>query len=180
MAMANKLLRYTVTIRIYGEEKCQSDQGLFEDFYANEFNAARDICGFNPASAETVHKLKECGYRVALATNPIFPHMATENRIRWAGLQPSDFTLFTTYENSRHCKPNVAYYRDVIAALGRDPAACLMVGNDTGEDMPCGETGAKTFLLTDCLINAGGFDLARWPHGSFDDLMAWVRSSLTK
>lgn len=71
---------------IYGEEKCQSDQGLFEDFYANEFNAARDICGFNPASVETVHKLKECGYRVALATNPIFPHMATENRIRWAAL----------------------------------------------------------------------------------------------
>ena len=75
---------------IYGEEKCQSDQGLFEDFYANEFNAARDICGFNPASAETVHKLKECGYRVALATNPIFPHMATENRIRWAGLVPEE------------------------------------------------------------------------------------------
>ena len=58
---------------IYGEEKCQSDQGLFEDFYANEFNAARDICGFNPASVETVHKLKECGYRVALATNPAPP-----------------------------------------------------------------------------------------------------------
>ena len=71
---------------IYGEEKCQSDQSLFEDFYANEFNAARDICGFNPASVETVHKLKECGYRVALATNPIFPHMATETRIRWAAL----------------------------------------------------------------------------------------------
>lgn len=83
---------------IYGEEKCQSDQGLFEDFYANEFNAARDICGFNPASAETVHKLKECGYRVALATNPIFPHMATENRIRWAGLVPEDFEIYTTYE----------------------------------------------------------------------------------
>ena len=81
---------------IYGEEKCQSDQGLFEDFYANEFNAARDICGFNPASVETVHKLKECGYRVALATNPIFPHMATENRIRWAGLVPEDFEIYTT------------------------------------------------------------------------------------
>ena len=88
---------------IYGEEKCQSDQGLFEDFYANEFNAARDICGFNPASVETVHKLKECDYRVALATNPIFPHMATENRIRWTGLVPEDFEIYTTYEDSTFC-----------------------------------------------------------------------------
>ena len=120
---------------IYGEEKCQSDQGLFEDFYANEFNAARDICGFNPASVETVHKLKECGYRVALATNPIFPHMATENRIRWAGLVPEDFEIYTTYEASTFCKPNPAYYLEVARTLGVKPEECLMVGNDADEDM---------------------------------------------
>jgi len=31
------------------------------------------------------------GFRVALATNPIFPAIATEKRIRWAGLTPEDF-----------------------------------------------------------------------------------------
>lgn len=59
---------------IYGEEKCQSDQGLFEDFYANEFNAARDICGFNPASVETVHKLKEWLPRRAGDESDLSPH----------------------------------------------------------------------------------------------------------
>ena len=39
------------------------------------------------------------GLRVALATNPIFPEAAIKSRIRWAGLEPEDFELYTTYEN---------------------------------------------------------------------------------
>ena len=159
---------------IYGEEKCQSDQGLFEDFYANEFNAARDICGFNPASVETVHKLKECGYRVALATNPIFPHMATENRIRWAGLVPEDFEIYTTYEASTFCKPNPAYYLEVARTLGVKPEECLMVGNDATEDMAAREVGMDVFLLTDCLINAKNRDLNAYPRGDFAALNAYT------
>ena len=159
---------------IYGEEKCQSDQGLFEDFYANEFNAARDICGFNPASAETVHKLKECGYRVALATNPIFPHVATENRIRWAGLVPEDFEIYTTYEASTFCKPNPAYYLEVARTLGVKPEECLMVGNDATEDMAAREVGMDVFLLTDCLINAKNRDLNAYPRGDFAALNAYI------
>ena len=159
---------------IYGEEKCQSDQSLFEDFYANEFNAARDICGFNPASVETVHKLKECGYRVALATNPIFPHMATENRIRWAGLVPEDFEIYTTYEASTFCKPNPAYYLEVARTLGVKPEECLMVGNDATEDMAAREAGMDVFLLTDCLINAKNRDLNAYPRGDFAALNAYI------
>ena len=159
---------------IYGEEKCQSDQGLFEDFYANGFNAARDICGFNPASVETVHKLKECGYRVALATNPIFPHMATENRIRWAGLVPEDFEIYTTYEASTFCKPNPAYYLEVARTLGVKPEECLMVGNDATEDMAAREVGMDVFLLTDCLINAKNRDLNAYPRGDFAALNAYI------
>ena len=155
---------------IYGEEKCQSDQGLFEDFYANEFNAARDICGFNPASVETVHKLKECGYRVALATNPIFPHMATENRIRWAGLVPEDFEIYTTYEASTFCKPNPAYYLEVARTLGVKPEECLMVGNDATEDMAAREVGMDVFLF----INAKNRDLNAYPRGDFAALNAYI------
>jgi phosphoglycolate phosphatase-like HAD superfamily hydrolase len=66
---------------IYGAEKARADQPLFEDFYANEFSAAREICGFNAAAAETVRRLKARGFRFALATNPIFPRIATAQRI---------------------------------------------------------------------------------------------------
>lgn len=159
---------------IYGEEKCRNDQSLFEDFYANEFNAAREVCGFNVASAETVRRLKGRGYRVALATNPIFPHAATENRIRWAGLTPEDFEIYTTYETSTFCKPNPAYYLEVAHTLGVKPEECLMVGNDAAEDMAAREVGMDVFLLTDCLINTKNRDISAYPRGDFAALNAYI------
>ena len=120
--------------------------------------------------------IKEMGLRVALATNPIFPAVATESRIRWAGLEPEDFELYTTYESNGYCKPNPAYYREVAAKLGVDPAQCLMVGNDVEEDMEAAEqTGMRVFLLTDCLINRENRDISAYPHGSFSQLMVFSK-----
>ena len=65
-------------------EHVRNDEPVFDDFYHNEFQKAKDVCGFNPDAAKTVYKLKEAGYRVVLATNPLFPPIATESRIRWA------------------------------------------------------------------------------------------------
>ena len=155
-------------------EKVVEDKPLFEEFYRVEFQGARASCGFAPQAAGLVAKLKAAGYRVLLATNPIFPAIATENRIRWAGLEPEDFELYTTYENSRHCKPNPDYYRDILNSMALDPAECLMVGNDATEDTAAELTGMQVFLLTDCLINKENKDLSRWPHGGFDELEKFI------
>ena len=155
-------------------EKVVEDKPLFEEFYRVEFQGARASCGFAPQAAGLVAKLKAAGYRVLLATNPIFPAIATENRIRWAGLEPEDFELYTTYENSCHCKPNPDYYRDILDRLALDPAECLMVGNDATEDTAAELTGMQVFLLTDCLINKENKDLSRWPHGGFDELEKFI------
>ena len=155
-------------------EKVVEDKPLFEEFYRVEFQGGRASCGFAPQAAGLVAKLKAAGYRVLLATNPIFPAIATENRIRWAGLEPEDFELYTTYENSCHCKPNPDYYRDILDRLALDPAECLMVGNDATEDTAAELTGMQVFLLTDCLINKENQDLSRWPHGGFDELEKFI------
>ena len=155
---------------IYGED-VRKDEPVFREFYKNEFSGAKAACGFNPKAAETIHTLKDRGLRLVLATNPLFPAVATENRIRWAGLAPSDFLLYTTYENSCHCKPNPDYYRDILQEIGADPAECLMVGNDAVEDVAAEQLGMQVFLLTDCLINKSGKDLSAYPQGSFDALL---------
>ena len=155
-------------------EKVVEDKPLFEEFYRVEFQGAKASCGFAPQAAGLVAKLKAAGYRVLLATNPIFPAIATENRIRWAGLEPEDFELYTTYENSCHCKPNPDYYRDILNSMALDPAECLMVGNDATEDTAAELTGMQVFLLTDCLINKENKDLSRWPHGGFDELERFI------
>ena len=160
--------------------KVQADKPVFEEFYANEFQLARDVCGFTPRAAETVAAIRSMGYRVALATNPIFPSVATESRIRWAGLKPEDFELYTTYENSTHCKPNPAYFRDVAESLHLAPESCLMVGNDALEDTAAAQVGMQVFLLTDCLINKDGRDISAYPQGSFEQLLEYVKKETAK
>ena len=50
-----------------------------------------------------------------------------------------------------------------------------MVGNDVQEDMVAETLGMKVFLLTDSLINRTGEDISRYPHGSFPELLTFIR-----
>ena len=151
-----------------------NDIPFFEEFYRTDFQKAKELCGFAPMAKEIIHSLKARGLRVILATNPLFPAIATESRIRWAGLEPEDFELYTTYENSRHCKPNPEYYKDIMAELNLGPEECVMVGNDVTEDMIAETLGMKVFLLTDCLINRKNEDISRYPHGGFNELKVFL------
>lgn len=160
---------------IFGE-KALADKPLFDEFYEKEFQTAKGLCGLNPNAAIAVHTVKEMGLRVALATNPIFPAVATQSRIRWAGLEPEDLELYTTYENIGFCKPNPDYYREIAERLGVRPEECLMVGNDVTEDMVASETGMQVFLLTDCLINKERKDISVYPRGSFRQLIDFIES----
>ena len=163
--------------KIHGKAALK-DKPLFDEFYANEFQNARILCGFNPEAAETVRWIKAQGFRIALATNPLFPAIATKSRIRWTGLEPDEFEFYTTYENIGWCKPNLDYYREVLRRAGLDAKECLMVGNDVREDMAAETLGMETFLLTDCLINTENVPLDRWPHGGFQDLQAHLKKRL--
>lgn len=164
---------WKVFTSIFGEQSEEQLQ-VFDDYYHNEFQQVKDVCGFNPQAAETVRALKEKEYRVVLATNPLFPRIATESRMRWAGLLPEDFELYTTYENSTYCKPNLDYYVEIIGKLGVSAEECLMVGNDVSEDMITESLGMKVFLLTADLINTEGKNISGYPQGDFTDLMKYI------
>lgn len=157
-------------------EHVRRDEPVFEDYYRNEFQAVKAACGFDPRAKALIEWLKTKPYQIILATNPLFPAIATQSRIRWAGLQAEDFAYYTTYENSRFCKPNPSYYLEILEKNGLKPEECLMVGNDVGEDMITRELGMQVFLLTDCLINKKNADIAQYPHGSFPELQAFIEN----
>jgi len=157
-------------------EKAREDEPKFDAFYREEFDKVRHVCGYSPEAAQVIALVRRKGLRPVLATNPIFPAIATQKRIRWAGLEPSDFAHYTTYENCRYCKPNLNYYRDILRKLGLQPEKCLMVGNDVGEDMVTRQLGMQVFLLTDCLINKKNEDISQFPHGGFAELMAYIEA----
>ncbi len=160
---------------VYGRDT-KVDEPVFEEFYRNEFQKVANVCGRDPRAAQVIRELKAMGKQLVLATNPLFPAIATYSRAKWAGLNPDDFTYITTYENSFHCKPNLDYYREILDKLQLQPEECLMVGNDVAEDMISRTLGMHVFLLTDCIINKENADISRYPHGSFPELMDYIRS----
>lgn len=163
--------------KTYGAEAL-SDMSMFDAFYENEFQQIQKLCGCQAQAAELIRWLKDSGIRVILATNPLFPSVATESRIRWVGLDPNDFEYISTFENSRFCKPNPEYYREIIAKCNLIPANCLMVGNDVDEDMITTRLGMNAFLVTDCLINKNNQDIRQYLHGDFAAMAAFVRETV--
>ncbi|MBQ2732703.1 MAG: HAD family hydrolase [Clostridia bacterium] len=172
-AKTNEEAFWEVFAKRFGK-KALSEKEALVDFYRVEFPKVQPSCGYTPEAKKAVDAIKAAGYRVILATNPLFPAIATEHRIRWAGFEPSEFEFFTAYEDSRHCKPNLDYYRDVLARAGLNGEDCLMVGNDAEEDMIAAKLGMKVFLLTDCLLNKKELDISKYPQGSFDELTKYI------
>ena len=172
---ANEDVFWKCFSEVYGDERTKNDRAKFDDFYREDFPKVQSACGFQPFAKEMIQFAKQQGYRVVLATNPLFPRIATEERIRWAGLVPSDFELVTTYENSHACKPNLLYYQEILDILDLKANECLMVGNDISEDGVVKQLGMDIFYITDCLINPDGIDMEHELHGSFEDLKEYIR-----
>ena len=166
---------WDVFVQMFGED-AMKDKVHVDEFYRNEFQQVQSVCGYDAEAKTVVECARECGKRVILATNPLFPPAATESRMRWAGLAPEDFDFYTVYDNSTYCKPNLNYYHEILEKTGLKAEECLMVGNDVSEDMITETLGMKVFLLTDCLINKENVDISKYPHGSFAELKEYIKS----
>jgi len=174
----NEKLFWDFFCGIFGEH-ARCDEPKFEEFYKTGFQEVRHVCGYREDSAKLVKALKEKGVYVILATNPIFPAIATESRIRWAGMEPTDFEMYTTYENINYCKPNLEYYKDILTRLDLKPEECIMVGNDVDDDMVARDLGIQVFLLTDDLINYSQTDIGQFPNGNFEELTKFIEEKIT-
>ena len=171
----NETVFWNCFCNTYGD-KAKEDIIHFDRFYREDFDSAQSVCGNHPMAKQVVEYLKDNNVLCVLATNPIFPSVATEKRIGWAGLSPEDFCFYTTYENCCCSKPNLSYYRDILEKLNLSPEECLMVGNDVADDMVVTNLGMKAFLLTDCLINHENRDISIYPSGSWEELIAYLKS----
>lgn len=75
---------------IYGEDAVE-DEKLFKEYYIKHFHVNKKVCGFDEDAKSIIDKVKAMGLRTALATSPIFPLIATSQRVSWAGLSENDF-----------------------------------------------------------------------------------------
>ncbi|MGI6027856.1 MAG: HAD family hydrolase [Candidatus Heteroscillospira sp.] len=143
------------------------------DFYCCEFNDARAVLREERDCAPMIAGLRDKGYTVALATNPIFPLCGVETRLRWINLKLEDFALVTSYENCCATKPNPAYFSAVLEKLGKKPEQCLMIGNNCVEDAAAMELGIPVILVTDTPEGAGEVP-AEAKTMSFAEIKSWL------
>ncbi|NLW08138.1 MAG: HAD family hydrolase [Clostridia bacterium] len=148
---------------------------VFDSFYREDFPCL--VCHTSPTSLapQILAQALKCNLELIIATNPVFPRIAIEERMRWAGVDNFPFRLVTTYENMHFCKPLQEYYSEILAYLGAQPEHCLMVGNDVEEDMIAAELGIHTYLVDDYLINRSGRPVQSHYQGSLEDFLAFLR-----
>lgn len=120
----------------------------FLQFYDTDFDKIIPVISPHPI-AKTLLKEVSNHFDVVLATNPLFPKVATLKRLNWGGIGPSEIPwLEITYADFYStAKPHLAYYEEILNKIHRKPSECMMVGNDRINDMVAGKLGIKTFLV---------------------------------
>lgn len=145
---------------------------FFAEFYTREFAKLRGVTDQEARAVDLVETALAGGRDVVIATNPLFPQIAIEQRLAWAGVPVDNhkFALVTTYESMHAAKPQVAYYREILTLIEVSPEHAIMVGNDWVNDIePAAALGLHTYW-----VNRSGDSPAQPDrvdaHGTLDDL----------
>lgn len=125
-------------------------QPVLDAFYRDDFGKLSRYTSPKPAARPLIESAFAAGYAVAIATQPVFPLLAVQHRLNWAGIGDFPYALVTSYENMHSTKPDPAYYREICERIGHAPATCLMAGNDPDADIrPAAAAGLSTFWLAE-------------------------------
>lgn len=120
----------------------------FDAFYVEQFPLLYAATQPRLIARPLIERCLARGWQVVIATNPVFPRRAVEERLRWAGVPVTElpYALVTTYEIMHATKPHPAYYREILQRIGQEAAACLMVGDDWENDIaPAQALGLATY-----------------------------------
>ncbi|MGD2177811.1 MAG: HAD family hydrolase [Anaerolineae bacterium] len=151
LALTNEEAFASVFYPLVGQDRATVERA-FERFYAEEFPKLRRLTRRRPEARSLVASALEQGLQVTIATNPMFPRIAVEERLSWAGVpvEQFEYALVTTYENMHATKSHLAYYREILERLDRRPGECLMVGDSWKMDVvPASSVGIPVFWVTE-------------------------------
>ena len=149
---------------------------VIEQFYDEVFPSIGSVTKKRAGAVELVDWAFAKGYRVAIATDPLFPRKAIDHRIRWAGLDPGRFELVSSFETFHFTKSHPAYFAEVLGQLGWPNDPVLMVGNDAERDLkPAQILGLKTYHVNHESASGPGPEAA--DSGKLSDLRSWLEST---
>lgn len=116
------------------------------DFYERVFPTLGRSTMPRPGAAELIAWAQGAGHLMAIATDPLFPRQATRARVRWAGLDPDQFSVISSFETFHFSKSHPAYFAEVLGRLGWPEQPAIMAGDDPVRDLrPAASLGLATF-----------------------------------
>ncbi len=127
-------------------------QPLFTKFYEEDFKELQKFTRKKPEARKVIQTAFNKDYKVVIATTPVLPLTAIEQRLDWAGIGDFPYDLITSIENSCATKPNLLYYQLIFKYLNLSAKECMMVG-DEDKDMVCANLGSQTFLVNSSNTN---------------------------
>ncbi len=146
-----------------------------DDYYTREFDKLSVHIVKEPLVKMIFTEIKKKGYRFILASSPLFPEKAIEVRLKWAGLSKKDFAFITSIENMHYLKPNLEYYKEILAVNDINEESCIMVGNDMEEDLVVSELGVSTYYLNEYGINKNNARID-CPQGTYIQFYEWAKA----
>jgi len=152
-------------------------RAIIDQFYVEKFPDLEEITQFRPEAVAFIHAALERGYRVGIATNPLFPRTAILQRLAWAGLPPAEipFTLIPSYETFHFAKPNPAFFAEFLGGIGWPEGPVLMVGNDPDHDVRgAQEMGVPVFWISDSGDQLLPGQTAPDGSGTLDEVLLWI------
>ncbi len=153
-----------------GVPRAEMEQ-LLGNFYRDAYPSLQPMVSPRPAAPKVVEWALGRGLQVVIATNPLFPRTAIEQRMAWGGVGVDrfDYELVTSYENCHATKSSPAYYSEILETLGRQPEECLMVGDNWDWDVACAaRAGIRGFWVAAADSDPGSSDSEAIGKGSFD------------
>jgi FMN phosphatase YigB (HAD superfamily) len=163
-----------LAVRVFAREtglEPEAAEHLLIDMVRICFQRMKPLFEPIPEAVDFIRWAKERGYRLILATNPMWPEDIVKWRVGLAQIEWSDFSYHTTSDFMRACKPALRYYEELLQRQDLRAADCVMIGNDIRKDTPAAELGIEVFLV-DQRRPWQGSSLVR--SGSFDDLKKFL------
>ena len=154
----------------------------FARFYAEEFPKLRALTQSQPEARPLLEWAFGRGLQVVIATNPVFPRTAIEQRLDWAGVPVSefDYALVTVYEDMHATKAHPAYYREILTLLGRQPDECVMVGDHWERDIgPAAQVRIPVYWIAGPDDAPPVDDVTLAGQGTLADLWDWLREMVS-
>jgi FMN phosphatase YigB (HAD superfamily) len=150
-----------------------------KDFYTNVFPSLEPITNEVHAAASTINKLKNKKHKIVIATNPLFPKMAIDHRIKWAnlGLELSEYEYITNFEEFHFTKPKSEFIAEILGKIGWTDEFVVMVGNEWDMDIePAELLGIPTFFIGDPPVDPTISTHPLSSSGTLDQVVDWVDS----